>query len=317
MMNATQNRMEKTFRTLIRFSKPLLLLLFVLLLCSGVYKVENGEVAVVLRFGRLTGENPGARIKQPGLHFAFPYVIDEVVKIPVGKIHQVTVKTHSPNTSAIVSDITKNGYLITGDSNIILVEAAVKYRIDDPLAYALNCKDAEKVVDGSVSGVLQRYVSTMDVDTLLTTGKALLAEDTKHTAQDLLSGLNLGVTLVNVELTKLTPPNEVKSDFDAVTEAAVKKKTLAEQANEYRVNTLPGAQSSAQKTIEEAKARQTSQLAKAQTDTAAFNGLYADFSQSPEMIREGVLQSRIDNVLAKMQVIVLDSPEDSPRILLP
>jgi membrane protease subunit HflK len=312
-----ESRLKKAFERGVKALKPALGVLCALSLAYAcAYKVESDEIAVVLRFGRLAGENPAERIKKPGLHFAFPHVIDEVVKIPVGKVRQVTVTTHFANGNAINSDVNLNGYLITGDNNIILVQAAVKYRIDRPLAYALYHKDATQVIDGAVSGVLRKHVSRVGVDVLLTTGKVRLAEDVRSGAQKLLNALEGGVVLTNVELTTLTPPEEVMSDFKAVITAAAQKETLIQQANEYRVNTLPTAQSQAQQLVENAKALQNEALAAARMDIAAFDGLYARYAQNPEAVNEGVFRGRIGALLSKMRVVVQDD-RTSPRILLP
>ncbi|MDR2174679.1 MAG: FtsH protease activity modulator HflK [Synergistaceae bacterium] len=310
-------KLKKAFERGAKFLKPALAavcLVSLSFLCT--YKVESDEIAVVLRFGRLTGETPAERIKRPGLHFAFPHVIDEVVKIPVGKVKQVTVATHYANGSAIDIDINRNGYLITGDSNILLAEAAVKYRIGDPLAYALYHEDAERVIDGTVSGVLQKHVSRLGVDELLTTGKVRLAEDVRRGAQALLDAVKSGVALTNVELTALAPPEEVMSDFNAVIAAAAQKETSIQQADGYRVNTLPAAQSKARQLAENAKSRQNEAIAAARTDTAAFNGLYARYAQNPDVVNEGVFRSRLGALLPKMRVVVRGD-ETAPRLLLP
>jgi membrane protease subunit HflK len=315
-MKPEEDRLQKAFEWSVKVLGPIVGVLCVLLLLYAcAYKVESDEIAVVLRFGRMTGANPADRIKRPGLHFAFPRVIDEVVKIPVGKVRQVTVTTHWANGNAVNSDVNLNGYLITGDNNIILVEAAVKYRIDRPLEYALRHKDATQVIDGTVSGALRKCVSRVGVDELLTTGKVQLAEDVRRGAQELLDALGSGVALTNVELTRLTPPEEVMSDFRAVITAAAQKETLIQQANGYRVNTLPTAQSQAQRLVENARALQNEALAAAQTDVAAFDGLYILYAQNPDIVNEGVFRSRIGALLSKMQVVVQD--KTSPRILLP
>ena len=50
---------------------------------SGFYKVEENEVAVVLRFGELSGASRSAiKDTDTGLEWAFPSPIDEVIKIP-------------------------------------------------------------------------------------------------------------------------------------------------------------------------------------------------------------------------------------------
>jgi membrane protease subunit HflK len=286
-----------------------------MLLFSGVYKVDSDESAVILRFGRLSGINPAERIKRPGLHYAFPYIIDEVVKIPVGKVKQFIVTTHDSRGSYIDSEINRSGYLITGDSNIILIEAAVKYRVSNPLAYALYHKNAELLIDGVVSGVLQKSVSSMGVDTLLTSGKVQLAEDVRITSQALLDMIEAGVDLTNVEFTKLTPPAEVMGDFEAVTAAAVNKATMIQEANGYRLDILPKAESQAQSVVEKAKVLQNEALARAQTDIAAFLGLHGQYEQNPNVVLTGVLRERAGAILSQMQVVV--SGSETPRMLLP
>jgi membrane protease subunit HflK len=311
-------RLENIFEKILMVFKPLAVFAFALSLAvTCIYRVESGEIALVLRLGRLLGANPAERIKTPGLHAAFPYIIDEVIKIQTGKIWQVVVTTHYANGSAINTNIERNGYLITGDNNIVLIEAVVKYRVSDPVNYALRHKDAARVVDGTVSGLLQKYVSPIGIDTLLTTGKAQLAEDTRRGAQEILDSLKAGVTLTAVELTKLTPPEEVMPDFNAVIAASVQKETLIQTANGYRVNVLPAAQSQAQHLVESARARQNEALAAAQADIAAFDGLYAQYAQNPYIVDEGVLRSRIDALLSKMRVVIVRDGELPPRILLP
>ena len=128
---------EKVFGEVIKYAKWVLLLAIVLICLSGVYKVDTGEVAVILRFGKLSGSTYAEQIKKPGLHMAFPYVIDEVVKIPVDKIQEKTITTHYESNKKINSTIRSTGYLITGDENIVLIETKIKYKISNPIDYAL------------------------------------------------------------------------------------------------------------------------------------------------------------------------------------
>jgi membrane protease subunit HflK len=305
----------KIFDRGVKLSGPVLAVLCIALLCLGVYKVDNDEAAAVLRFGRLSGINHEERIKRPGLHFAFPYIIDEVVKVPVGKVKQFTVTTHDSKGGFIDTEINRSGYLITGDNNIILIEATVKYRVDDFLAYAFYHKNAELVIDGAVSGVLRKRVSSVGVDVLLTSGKIQLAEDVRSDSQALLDTIGAGVLLTNVELTKLTPPGEVMADFEAVNAATVQKATMIQEANGYRLNILPKAQSQAHMIAENARAFQNERLAGAQTDIAVFLGLYGQYEENPNMVLDGVLRERVAAVLSKMQIIV--SGPETPQMLLP
>ncbi len=60
--------------------KLVMLAVVVLFAVSGAYQVQQNEVAVVLRFGKIIGVGE-ARIKEPGWRWRWPY-IEEVVKMP-------------------------------------------------------------------------------------------------------------------------------------------------------------------------------------------------------------------------------------------
>src|SRR5580698_7892333 len=57
--------------------------------CSGFFQVGSQEKVVILRFGKPVGVGE-KMLLGPGLHWSFPYPIDEVVRIPVAQIQTVT-----------------------------------------------------------------------------------------------------------------------------------------------------------------------------------------------------------------------------------
>ena len=61
-----------------------------IMLASGVKTVKPDEAAVVLRFGRLVGTTRADQIHGPGLLLAFPYPIDEVVRVAVRQVKELT-----------------------------------------------------------------------------------------------------------------------------------------------------------------------------------------------------------------------------------
>lgn len=62
--------------------KVIMVVLVVAFLASGFKTVGPQEQALVLRFGKIKGVGE-ERLLGPGLHWIFPYPIDEIVKIPV------------------------------------------------------------------------------------------------------------------------------------------------------------------------------------------------------------------------------------------
>ena len=99
--------------TAIQYCKWLILILVVLICCSGIRVINNYEVGVVLRFGRLVGDTQEEQIKQPGLLLAFPYVIDEVMG---DRMHRTVI---SRGTVESIGDIThKSDTAIAYDTTI-------------------------------------------------------------------------------------------------------------------------------------------------------------------------------------------------------
>jgi len=312
-----ESNFERFLKRVVRGFRWIILASLVLLVASGLFRVESDEVAMILRLGRLVGNTPSEQLLQPGLHFAFPYIVDEVVKVSVGRIRQLDVKAYVSEDGLISGDVAQSKYLISGDHNIILLEAAVKYQIDDPIQFVWVNGDPEKLIATAVSGELLRHSSGMDVDSLLTTSKGRLADLTKASAQALLNEARCGVTLTNIELTRVMPPEEVRADFEAVNAASVQKQTLIQGANEYRESVIPGAQAQARQSVDAAMGDQQTQVARAHSDIAVFNGLLEQYQASPESVREGYLRQRLTEVLARMRVFIIPKDQDVPRVVLP
>lgn len=112
---------------------------------SGMFTVSSQERAIVLRFGQPVRQD-GQIERGPGLHWAYPYPVDEVIKMPVAQLQtvqstvgwfNVTPEQEAagivPDSGASLSPLSE-GYAITGDGNIIHARAIVRYRVTEPLS---------------------------------------------------------------------------------------------------------------------------------------------------------------------------------------
>src|SRR5262249_797689 len=123
--------------------------LVVVFLCSGFFTVGQQEKAVILRLGKPVGEGENALLSA-GLHWSFPYPIDDVVRIPTLENQTVTstIGWYAITPEQELSGIEPfpgpslnpaiDGYLITADANIIHARATLYYRIKDPIQYVFN-----------------------------------------------------------------------------------------------------------------------------------------------------------------------------------
>ena len=303
--------------TAIGYCKWLIIILLVLICCSGVRVIDNSEVGVVLRLGRLAGDTREEQIHQPGLLLAFPYVIDEVVKVPVGKVQEVPITTHAAAADPSYADIDSTGYLITGDENILHVDATLKYRISDPVEYAIYTSDPKTTIQGVVSGVMTSCASSAGVDGLLTDQKDAFAQEVMHDSQTILDRMDMGVTLIGLEFQSITPPDALKYHFNRVNAAYVEKETKIQEANQYREKVVPDAKAQADQLISDAKIDQSGRLTTAKDQVAEFDGLYGEYQRNRDVVWERVFREKVTAIFNKMGGKLVLPEGGTPQIFLP
>ena len=299
--------------TLTKCFVVLVVVIILIIAFSGVKIVKSGNVALIFRFGKLVGNSYEEQVHEPGLLLAFPYIIDKVVMVPTGSVMEQTVTTHYTNGN--MTTMRNNGYVITGDHNIAIVSASVKYVISDPVAYTLNVKDITSLINAFISSAMVEEAAKIGVDELLTSGKDAYSQAIMAKAQQKLSNMDAGVMLSVVELTNVSMPTEVKDIYDQVNSATVNAATLIEQAELYRENLLPSAESQKATAIANANTEKSNAISAANTDLAEFWGVAAEYKTNPELVKTRLYNAKVSAAVTKIGRIymVLD---DGSKIVI-
>jgi membrane protease subunit HflK len=293
----------------------------VAILLSGLTVVRPDEVALRLRFGRLTGVTPAEQVHGPGLMVALPYLVDEVIRVPVKRIQELRVEGLAANPRGEQSDwldITRTGYGLTGDHNIVQLTALVKYQIADPVAWALRLERPEAMIRESALGALTQTLAEMTVDAVLVEEKARLLAAALARAQARLDRDGHWVRLVALEIVALKPPRLVAGAFEQVQTTFVERKTKIEQARGFREHALPAAAGAAEGELRAAEAQGAELLARAGGEAAAFSQLLEEYRRDPAVVRERLYREAMQQVLSQVGSRVLLPPGPGRgRILLP
>jgi len=150
-----QRSLADSLRVSFFILKLVMVALVIIYLCSGIFFVRSGEVAIVLRFGQIVGSTADEQTVQSGkLHFAMPFPIDQIIRIPVNE-RQFELseefwfargkKTQTEDelaASAGPLNPELQGSLVTGDANIVHARWSVKYAVRDPVAFVRTLADA-------------------------------------------------------------------------------------------------------------------------------------------------------------------------------
>jgi len=156
-LGAGLQSLVRTLRVLFFLLRIAIILIFVWLLFSGVFFVDDQEEAMLFHFGKLServldpAQGPTKILTSGRWYWAWPYPIDTVKRIPARRPVTVTTEGHfwppinvNASEAATRSIQTKNlvpgqgGYLLTQDANIMHAEWSVNYLVNDAQKYYLS-----------------------------------------------------------------------------------------------------------------------------------------------------------------------------------
>ncbi|MEM6794668.1 MAG: FtsH protease activity modulator HflK [Acidobacteriota bacterium] len=304
----------EVFGTLIRNAQWPLALLFIAYLFSGITAVKPDEVALVLRFGRIVGNSPGEQIHDPGLLWALPRPLDEVVRVPVGKVHEVEIADLWPGPAQLRRsslfdspiaeqdqgiDPEREGYCLTGDRNIVQVYLLARYRVLDPIAYALFQQDPHALLRDVVQAEAVQATGRESIDAVLSEERKVLGHTVRDGAQARLDAVQAGLELIAVEIADFSPPPDVIPAFVDVNTAYIESYQTFVEAQRYRQTELPKAESDRDEMLAEARIYAANLMADARGDAQAFEALAAEYQKNPRVVVDRLYIEGIEKVFSK------------------
>ena len=270
--------------------------LVLLLLVDITYLVDQQERGVVLRFGRYE------KTLQPGLNFVFPSLIDKVVTVNVGQVRSITHKAS----------------MLTQDENIVDVEVAVQWRINDPADFIFNVKDPALTLRQVTESAVRAVIGQSELDYVLTEGRSEIAQQQQQLMQDILADdYKSGILIVTVEMQPAKPPEDVKAAFDDAIKAREDEQRLVNEAEAYRNDILPRARGGAARVREEANGYKASVIAKSEGDAARFDQLLTEYELAPEITRKRLYLESMESVLSSTNKVLLDAEGGNSLMYLP
>jgi membrane protease subunit HflK len=282
-----------------------------LLLIAGVafygffYRVNPDEQGIVLRFGKYE------RWEGPGLHFRWPYPIEEV-RLP--KVtQQRTIEVGSARSTIGARD---SGLMLTGDGSVVDVRFVVFWRISpnkDPgngqtgvEQFLFNIAQPEMTVREVAESAMREVVGQSNLQPLLTAGRQQTQEDVQKLMQKTLDYYGAGIKIDQVQLKEVDPPEEVISAFREVAAASQEKETLIKQAQTYADQVTPRAHGDADRIVAAAEGYRDQTVAEATGQAARFLKVYDEYKKAPDVTRERLYLEMQEHVLSGADKIIID-----------
>jgi membrane protease subunit HflK len=264
---------------------------------STFFTVEPEEVGIIVRLGKYV------ETVEPGLNYKLP-LIDQVEKVPVER--QLKQEFGYRTVQAgVQSQYQKAGYeneslMLTGDLNLADVEWVVQYRINDPYSYLFKVRNAESTLSDISEAAMRQIVGNRTVNEVLTVGRAEVAIRGQELIQELVTEYEMGITIEQVVLQDINPPNPVKPSFNAVNEAQQQRETLINQAKADYNRVIPRARGEAQETIQRAEGYASQRINNAEGEVSRFNDLYAEYIKAPQVTKQRIFLETMEEIIPRM-----------------
>lgn len=283
------------------------LLLVVWLGTTTWFRVAEHEEALVLTMGQAN------RQVAKGVHGKLPWPFETVAVLPVRITQQMTFGFREKDgKTTLVAD---EALMITGDENLVWADLLVEWKISDIKKFLFHTADPQALLRNATSAALRSVIGTTTLDSAITTGKFEVQSQVETLLIDLMTGYDAGIAVTSVKLQDVEPPDPVKPEFKAVTDARESRATKINEAEKYRNDKLPKARGQAQQLLEEATARKTVRINEAKGDVAKFRAILEAYRASPSVTEKRLILETLEAILPGAEITIMDTGGETVKYL--
>lgn len=267
----------------------------------GFYRINDGEVAVVQRFGAMV------RQEQPGLRWLIP-MVERYTAVSTARINRVELGIPAGNTAQRGRETASSESLmmLTGDSNIVDMEFTVQWRVSDAEKFLFNMRDPDVTLRVAAESVMREVMGQTEIMTAIGAGREAIRQDVEKRLRDLMATYDAGISVDSVQLQRMEAPGPVIDAFIKAQNAQQEANRLGNVAEGYRNSVLPQARAEANRMLEEARAYKAQVVAGAQGDADRFTQVLGAYRQAEGPTSTRLYLETMEQVLGGANKIILE-----------
>jgi modulator of FtsH protease HflK len=262
-------------------------------LALGVYVVDEGEQAVVTRFGAYS------RTTGPGLHMHLPVPVEsrQVFNVTGQRTDQIGFTTEDNR----VTDNPDESLMITGDRNIVEIHFSVNYTIKDVVAFAYNVRapvgtsNEPGAVRQIAESAMREVIGQRQLEQVMTTDRVAVAQAVEQLMQQTLDEYGAGVLITQVNLSSAAAPQEVTEAFNDVINAGQDAEAAINNANRET-----------SRIINEAQAYQGRVVREATGEAERFISVHNEYRLAPQVTRDRLYLETMERVYRDSNTMIID-----------
>lgn len=190
--------------------------------------------------------------------------------------------------------------MLTGDLNVAVVEWIVQYRVSDPYLFLFKVRNLEETFRAMNEAVMRETVGDRTVTEVLTIGRQDIETQVQQQLQALVGQYEMGVTVEQVVLQDVNPPDPVKPSWDEVNQAQQNRDQLISEAMAEYNAVIPRARGEAEQAILQAEGYALDRVNRGLGDAARFTAVYNAYRTAPNVTRQRLYLETMQRILPQV-----------------
>ena len=301
-----------------RLVKPLAGLCALWWVSSATFVLQTDEQGVIERFGSRV-----LPYREPGVNFKWPWPIDRLTRIEARRVRIVEIGFRTTEAASFnelpayewdvqhrdgrIQLKEEETLMLTGDQNMIEMNAVAHYDLEKPDDFLFRQLDAEATIRAAAESSLRSVVNAMPLDALLTTGRRGAEKAAAEELQRRFDRYGVGARVRRVAIQDVHPSVEVVDAFRDVAGALEEKSRMVNEAEGYANEQVALARGQAEAGLREAAGYKIARSDRAEGDAARFVSLEGEYRRAPEPTSARLYLETMDEVLPKRPKLIVDS----------
>lgn len=276
---------------------------------SGFMIVQEGQVAVVTRFGQYTKTLP------PGLQWRVPYPIEAHQMVNIAQLRTFEVGFRGTARNRVLPE----SLMLTTDENIVDVQYVVQYRLNPDGApdYLFRTAMPDESVRQAAETAMREIVGRKTMDFVLYEGRTEVATEVQSLAQSILDRYQTGIQISTVAIQNVQPPEQVQAAFDDAVKAGQDRERQINEGNAYANQVLPQAEGQVARMLQDAQGYRAKVIGDAEGNTARFISIEEEFAKAPDVTRQRMYLATMQQIMESSAKVMVDTESSNNMLYLP
>jgi HflK protein len=266
------------------------------------------------------------------MHYKLPWPVERLTRVEARRVRVVEIgfrsSTDVPDTEPAAYEWNvqhrsgrfqkkpEESLMLSGDQNMMEINATVHYRLARPDDFLFRQMDGETTVRAAAESVMHAMATSSGLDDVLTIGRRAFEVRAQAELQRRMDRYQTGVAILNVKLQDVHPSLEVVDAFRDVSGAFEEKNRLINEAEGYRNEQVAIARGNAKARLQNAQAYTLGRKNRAAGDASRFVQTEGAFRAAPGVNETRLYLETMEQVLPGRNKLIVEPGQGRRHLLL-